>query len=138
VKTNKNLYWILTILSTAGYAWIGFHLLYHPREENTFVLCLFKYTTGIPCPSCGTTRSLLLLLEGNIADAVLINPLGIIAAISLLVIPPWILADTLTEKKTLPSAFAWAESKITSQRILSLPLVVLAFLNWGWNILKGL
>ena len=46
--------------------------------------CVFKGITGVPCPTCGATRSVLLLSQGDIAAAFAMNPLtalGLIAAI---------------------------------------------------------
>lgn len=38
-------------------------------------LCLFKYLTHIPCPTCGSTRGVLHLLHGRLFTAWLYNPL---------------------------------------------------------------
>lgn len=37
--------------------------------------CLFRAFTGIPCPSCGSTRSLVHLAHGDIAGSLVLNPL---------------------------------------------------------------
>ena len=37
--------------------------------------CVFLAVTGIPCPSCGTTRSLVQLAHGDIAGSLILNPL---------------------------------------------------------------
>jgi hypothetical protein len=37
--------------------------------------CAFKAFTGIPCPTCGTTRSLTHLAHGDIAGSLILNPL---------------------------------------------------------------
>jgi hypothetical protein len=37
--------------------------------------CAFKAFTGIPCPTCGTTRSLVHLAHGDIAGSLILNPL---------------------------------------------------------------
>ncbi len=37
--------------------------------------CVFKALTGIPCPTCGSTRSLVLLSHGHIVPALFMNPL---------------------------------------------------------------
>jgi len=50
--------------------------------------CAFKAFTGIPCPTCGTTRSLICLAHGDLPGAIGLNPvasLAIIAAILLFV-----------------------------------------------------
>src|SRR5262245_61593799 len=41
-------------------------------------LCLFKNITTVPCPSCGLTRAMVYLVDGNTADAVMTNPLVIL------------------------------------------------------------
>ena len=37
--------------------------------------CLFRAATGIPCPSCGTTRALVHLAHGDLAGSLILNPL---------------------------------------------------------------
>jgi hypothetical protein len=37
--------------------------------------CPFRAITGIPCPSCGTTRSLVHLAHGDFAGSLILNPL---------------------------------------------------------------
>ena len=66
------------------------------------------------------------------------NPLGFFAAIGLIIVPLWILTDLLTKKNTLARTFLWTEEKIKTKKAIHIPLVALALLNWGWNILKGL
>lgn len=68
----------------------------------------------------------------------MINPLGLIAALSLLIIPAWMITDAVTHKNTLAKFFLVAEQKIKTQKILYMPLVALVLINWGWNILKDL
>ena len=38
--------------------------------------CLFKALTGVPCPGCGVTRSILALASGHFAEAWRANPAG--------------------------------------------------------------
>jgi len=46
--------------------------------------CLFNQTTGLPCPSCGMTRSVMVFAQGNILQSFYIQPAG--AALCLLAI----------------------------------------------------
>jgi hypothetical protein len=138
MKSNAKLYWVLAILFVAGYAWIGFHLLNRGVSESNLTVCLMKNATGLPCPSCGITRSLLLLITGNIQQAVLLNPLGCMVAAGLLIIPIWLAADALTKQSTFARSFRWTEEKVRTKKTIYIPLVALVLLNWGWNIFKGL
>jgi hypothetical protein len=57
--------------------------------------CLLHEWTGLPCPTCGTTRSAVSLLHGDLAGAVGWNPLAAAAAGVFLaggvLVPLWIL-----------------------------------------------
>ena len=56
--------------------------------QNLLPSCTFKAFTGIPCPTCGTTRLLTHLAHGDLAGAFGLNPavaLTIIAALLLFV-----------------------------------------------------
>ena len=46
--------------------------------------CVFKALTGVPCPTCASTRSIVYLSHGDIASAFFMNPLvlaGVLAAL---------------------------------------------------------
>ncbi len=50
-------------------------------------LCVFRRVTGLPCPSCGMTRSYLALFSGDIGRAFFMHPLfPLIPLIAFLVI----------------------------------------------------
>ena len=44
-------------------------------------LCSFRALSGLPCPSCGSTRGVLRILGGDILGGVLMNPLMMIALV---------------------------------------------------------
>lgn len=48
--------------------------------------CLLRRTTGVPCPTCGSTRSVLALLRGDVAGSLQASPLLWIAGTLLIVI----------------------------------------------------
>lgn len=52
---------------------------YSPSDEATFVLCLFRKLTGLPCPGCGMTRSFCALAKGHWQQALQFHPLGPLA-----------------------------------------------------------
>lgn len=41
--------------------------------------CPLRDVTGVPCPSCGTTRAIFALAAGNLGDALRWNPLAALA-----------------------------------------------------------
>lgn len=43
--------------------------------------CTFRSLTGLPCPTCGTTRTALALLELDLVTAFLTNPLAAAAGV---------------------------------------------------------
>ncbi|NDI99164.1 DUF2752 domain-containing protein [Flavobacterium sp. LaA7.5] len=135
--TKKKLYLIITLGLTAGYSWLAYILLRETPKHNNMPVCFFKNITGIPCPSCGNTRSVLTLMKGNIKDAVLINPLGLIVAAILLVFPFWLLYDLAYKKDTLYKSFLRFEKTVKNKHIAVI-LIVLVIINWIWNIQKGL
>jgi hypothetical protein len=52
-------------------------------------LCPFKLMTGLPCPGCGMTRSVVALLHGDITTSTYYHPLGaplVLAALALAIV----------------------------------------------------
>jgi len=56
-----------------------------PGEDST-TICLLRRLTGMPCPTCGASRSLRALGQGEPAAAVRFHPLGPLYAAMLLVV----------------------------------------------------
>jgi hypothetical protein len=100
-------------------------------------ICLFKQVTDVPCPSCGSTRSVLSVLHGDFAGALLWNPFGIIILGILLVCPLWILFDVLFKRDSLHHFYLRTELFL-KRKWVAIPAILLVLLNWIWNILKGL
>jgi hypothetical protein len=59
-------------------------------DRIPFSLCLFKAFTGLPCPTCGTTRTLGRLFSLDFAGALRMNPFMTLLAV---VVAAWALAD---------------------------------------------
>jgi hypothetical protein len=57
-----------------GLAGLGAVLALHWLPD--LPLCFFKASTGLDCPTCGTTRSVYALLHGHFAQAWRYNPTG--------------------------------------------------------------
>jgi hypothetical protein len=135
---NRNrLYSIMLVACVAGYIWLYFAIENENSYENQIGVCLIKHITNIPCPSCGSTRSIILLARGNIIQSVSLNPIGVIVAVIMLLSPAWIIFDITTRRKTLFDFYQKTETVLRRPQY-AMPLVMLVTCNWIWNIIKGI
>jgi hypothetical protein len=52
--------------------------------------CLLRSVTGIPCPLCGSTRSVEAVAEIDVARALFLNPAGVLAvALAVVILLAW-------------------------------------------------
>jgi hypothetical protein len=69
---------------------LGIGALWPPSPVHPPALCPLRSTTGIPCPLCGMTRSVVAALHGHLMTSLRFNPGGmvvIVLAVALLVRP---------------------------------------------------
>lgn len=89
--------------------------------------CMFREVTGIPCPSCGSTRGVLAVMDGRVLDALTLNPLMAMGFVTFLaggaIAPLW----------------AWRTGRVPDVEHplpmwvrISIVLVILA--NWAWVV----
>lgn len=121
----------------SGYVWLAYHIWSDITSSESAGVCLIKNVLHIPCPSCGVTRSVLLLLQGDIYAALMINPLGILISIGMLILPAGIITDLLTGRTYLHTAYQYSE-KLLRRKYIAFPLILLVLLNWIWNITKDI
>jgi len=134
MKRNQ-LYIFLLIVIALGYSWLIYSSTNHSTTKP--LGCLFKKITRYPCPSCGTTRSVSLLFQGDFFQALWLNPFGIIVVLAMLVIPIWIVID-FSNKSASFYYFYKAAERYISKKTVALFLILLVLLNWYWNIKKNL
>lgn len=92
--------------------------------------CVLREVTGIPCPTCGATRSVLALFDGRLGDAFGCNPLVTMAAVAFavggLVAPLW--AWQRGTSPALPAPLPrWSRFGV----------VVAVAANWAWVIVHA-
>ena len=133
--TQNKLYSLLLIACLAGFIYLFYNI--HTLQSQTFRVCIIKNVTGYPCPSCGTTRAVTMLLEGKIIESLLLNPFGILVAIVMTIFPFWVLIDIILKKESFFRTYKKAEATIRKPWLASI-LIVLVLLNWIWNIYKHL
>jgi hypothetical protein len=96
-------------------------------------VCLFRESTGIPCPTCGSTRLLESLLSGRILEAAAMNPLVFAGLAAVLV---WALLSTARVALGLPG---WRVVLARWERRLLLCFAIVATLaNWAYVIARTL
>jgi hypothetical protein len=127
----KKLYYTFFSVLFVGMVWL---LLHHYQIID--IGCFFKKITGLPCPSCGTTRSVLALLNGEFSKAFYWNPFGFLILAILLVVPFWIIYDVFRKKETFYLFYIKAEKYIQKSDFLFF-IVMLVVLNWYWNFKKN-
>ena len=132
---RNKLYSLILIACLAGFIYLFCTI--HNLKSETFRVCIIKNATGYPCPSCGTTRAVTLLLEGKIIESILLNPFGLVVAIIMTIFPIWILMDIILKKETFYFWYKKTEATIRKPWLASL-LILLVLLNWIWNIYKHL
>lgn len=125
------------IACIAGYIWLYYSIKINLTENNSVEVCLIKHLTSIPCPSCGTTRSVISLTKGNLNEAINLNPFGLIIALIMLIAPVWIITDLILNNKSL-FVFYQKTENILKKTKYAIPLILLVIINWIWNITKDL
>ncbi|WP_432711836.1 DUF2752 domain-containing protein [Pedobacter sp.] len=124
------------IACITGYIWL-YTCLSYTNADKQIEVCLIKHFTSIPCPSCGSTRSIIALINGNFVQSLKLNPMGIIVAIIMLLLPMWIILDLLFKRKTLFDFYQKIETYLKYPQY-AMPLIILVMLNWIWNIIKAI
>jgi hypothetical protein len=87
--------------------------------------CLFKALTGFPCPTCGTTRSLVNLAKGDLPGSLLMNPA---VALGMILTLLWFLYNSIIVLfNTSRFALSFTRPESDTVRVAALALLLL---NW--------
>jgi hypothetical protein len=100
-------------------------------DRLPFAICAFKAITGLPCPTCGSTRAAADLARLDLAGGFSMNPLAVVA-IGLL--GAWGLADLLLMARGRALAL---EVGPAVARGLRAGAVVAIVANWAYLIATG-
>lgn len=132
IKTKNQLYVFILLACVLGFGW----LFYVKNNNSTLSVCLVKKITNIPCPSCGTTRSVEAIINGKLYQALLYNPFGYIVFFIMIIAPIWIIKDGLCNSDSFHSFYKKLEERIQNKKT-AIVLITLVIINWIWNIYKN-
>lgn len=102
---------------------------YNQGYKVPFLGCPFRHLTGIPCPTCGMTRSFMAIARGNLSEAVSQHLFGPIVFAGLLIAVAHIGVELLTGRQV--SVFY---SRFFQQRKLQLFFLVMFFSYYGLRL----
>ena len=132
-REQIRIYTIFGLLITASLIWLIWNMLI-PGETAT--ICMFHQVTGMPCPSCGTTASVMHILNGNLQEAIEGNILGFPAFIALILFTFWPGFDFVSRKLTFFKAYQISENWIKKHPFVLAMMLTLTAVNWIFLIAK--
>jgi hypothetical protein len=94
--------------------------------------CALKSRTGLPCPTCGMTRSLVLSLHGEWARAWRLMPAGPVALAGLLTLGAALLALAVVERRGGRKAKALAQACIRRGALIYAGAAAIVWIA-GWS-----
>ncbi len=92
--------------------------------------CAFKGITGIPCPTCGSTRAVLHLSHGNIFTALAFNPLTSLCFLAAVL---YFVFSLITLAPGMPRVGVALSEK--EKNALRVGAAVLVLINWIYLII---
>ncbi len=115
---------LLTLMTSGAFYFAGTR---NQGFQNGPTLCFFNNITGFPCPTCGLTRSVFSLANGEFVQSLRFNPLGVVVVglISL-----WAL-----DRLKIPEPLKFGAAKLIEKRQFAIVAVSL-ILFWGFNFVR--
>jgi hypothetical protein len=97
--------------------------------------CLFKQLFGIPCPTCGMTRSVLLTLHGHIGQAWTLNPAGTLMVFGTILFGAAMFLLMFYQQTQTPISVERVERKIRHGALTYAALLIVVLLgHWFYEI----
>ncbi len=138
-ESRNSFYWprLLALALLAGSLLLPLLAFDWVTSPQALVLCPLRAVTGIPCPSCGLTRSLAYLERGHLAQALKFHPFSpliLVLALALLVL---LLLELATHKSIIRNPL---ESRRSIYFLFAVVIIfqiartAVFFANGGWTI----
>lgn len=93
--------------------------------------CVFKGLTGLPCPTCGSTRSVVHLAHGDILSALAMNPLTTLCLVAAIV---HFIASLMSVAFDLPRINVILADK--EKNVMRAGVVMVLLAQWAYLIIR--
>jgi hypothetical protein len=121
-ETDHELVWLVVSLG----AFLGFAVWLGARWPTP--QCVFHSLTGLPCLTCGSTRSVFQFLHGHFAASFLFNPLAFLAYCAVVAFDLYALAVVTTRAPRLRFKNISRSEKLVARW----GVLLLAAVNWAY------
>jgi hypothetical protein len=118
--------WFLFATASFGFGCLSWLALRLP-----WPVCLFRHTFGVPCPTCGATRSALALAHGDIGLAFRTNPLMCLVYLGMIIFDVYAITVLVFRMNRL----RLHPIPLQVQRVLRVITVGLVIGNWIYLLL---
>jgi hypothetical protein len=106
-------------------------VLRDPARVRQAAHCTLRDATGIPCPTCGGTRTVVALAHGRWSEAFAVNPFLALAVVLFGLWLVWGLAATVRPSLRRDLALSVKERK--ASRIAAVAVLLAA---WAWQVVR--
>ena len=101
-------------------------------------VCPVKRMTGVPCPGCGTSRTLKALLHGDFVTAFTLNPINLFFCLVVAAVLLTTLVSSYRQKEDTLSTDIKRIESVIQRPVVYIPLIAVVLINWISVIIKGL
>lgn len=125
MKRNEAIF--LFVIYILGIIWIIAGRAYGWK----ITVCPIKLLSGLPCPGCGTTRAIGMVLDGDMIGGIMMNPNIILVAAIAMGAPFILAANFLYGKDYMRIADRWL-----NRRPVFISLIFFEMTIWMYNIVR--
>lgn len=131
------MHWLHALYAMTAFYFCAVFGIESAHLDNPF-FCLFKKITGLPCFSCGTTRAVMLLLEGKLIAALRMHPNVVIFAVTVPVFTVLLLNDLIRQTNFSTTIADKLVRPLKENKPCQLVAISYVIIIWSWNIQKGI
>ena len=120
---------IISLIYLAGFVWIVCNVFF----DLHLTVCPSKLIYRLPCPGCGTTRALGLLMAGHPLDAAMMNPNIYLLLVVLVTLPVAVIMQHFTG-----CDYLLRFDNYLKRKSVLIPILLIELGIWLKNIIQGL